>query len=132
MVVESVPRYWRERKYRYRLVGSKCVKCGKTFYPPRPVCQGCGSREMEEIKLPEEGKVLTYTVIRSPPAGFELKAPYVIAIVELDDDTRVLAQLTDVEPEEVSIGMRVKAVLRRIREQSPTGIIEYGIKFAPA
>jgi len=29
-------RYWREIPQRYRLEASRCCKCGKTAYPPRP------------------------------------------------------------------------------------------------
>ncbi|HDJ83448.1 MAG TPA: Zn-ribbon domain-containing OB-fold protein [Desulfurococcaceae archaeon] len=131
MVVESVPRYWRERKYRYRLIGSECKKCGKRYYPPRRVCLNCGSRELVEVKLVETGKVVSYTVIRVPPKEFQGLTPYVIALIELDDGTRLLSQLTDVAPEEVSTGMKVVATFRRVKEQSRDGIIEYGIKFKP-
>jgi len=131
MGVESVPRYWRERRYRYRLIGSECKKCRKRYYPPRKVCLNCGSRELVEVKLAETGKVISYTVIRVLPREFQGLEPYVIALIELDDGTRLLSQLTDVDPEEVSTGIRVVATFRRIKEQSKDGIIEYGIKFKP-
>ncbi len=127
----SVPRYWRGIKYHYRLIGSECLSCGKRYYPPRKVCPICHSRNLRDVKLPERGKVLTFTVIRVPPRGYEKYAPYVIAIVELIDGTRVLAQLTDIEPEEVNIGIEVEAVLRKICENGEEGIIQYGIKFRP-
>ncbi|RLF03845.1 MAG: transcriptional regulator [Thermoprotei archaeon] len=131
MIVESVPRVWREKKYKYRLIGSRCKSCGSTFFPPKAACKKCGSRDLEEIELPKRGKIITYTVVRSPPRGFEYLVPYVIAIVELEDGTRVLTQITDVNPEEVKTGMQVEAVFRKLKEQSRSGIIEYGIKFRP-
>ncbi len=127
----SVPRVWRERVVKYRLLGSKCIKCGKTTYPPRKVCPYCGSTELEEVSLPKKGRVLSYTVIRAPPKSYLKYSPYVVALVELEDGTRVLAQLTDIEPNEVKSGMVVEAVFRRYREQGEDGIIEYGIKFRP-
>jgi len=130
-MVESIPRIWRERKYKYRLIGSKCSDCGKIFYPPRTVCLKCGSRNLVEVALARTGRVFSYTVIRSPPSEFTLYKPYIVALIELDDGARILSQLTDVEPEDVKIGMRVKAVFRRYKEQSESGVIEYGIKFTP-
>ncbi len=130
-MVESVPRYWRERRYKYLLIGSECKKCGKRYYPPRKVCLNCKSTDLVEVKLPETGKVVTYTTIWVSPRGFEKYIPYIIAIIELDDGTRLISQLTDVKPEDVKIGMRVIATFRRIREQSESGIIEYGVKFKP-
>ncbi|OYT62975.1 MAG: transcriptional regulator [Thermofilum sp. ex4484_15] len=131
MGVPSVPRVWREIKYKYNLIGSKCVKCGKACYPPLTVCPYCGGKEVREVKLPERGKVISYTIIRYAPRGFEKLVPYVVALIELVDGTRLISQLTDVEPEEVSIGMEVEAVFRRLREQGNSGIIEYGLKFRP-
>ena len=127
----SVPRYWRETKYRYRLIGERCASCGATFFPRNAVCLGCGSKDLEECKLADRGKVVTWTVVRNPPEGFEKYAPYVVALVELEDGVQVLSQIVDVEPDEVETGMRVEAAFRRVREDGDSGIIEYGYKFRP-
>lgn len=127
----SVSRYWREIPRRYRLIGSKCTNCGRTYFPPRSVCRECGSTRMKEVKLSERGKVITWAVIYDPPRGFEKYVPYIIAIVELDDGTRIMTQITDCEPDEIQIGTRVYAVFRKIREEGKSGIIYYGYKFKP-
>ena len=127
----SVPRVWRERIPKYRLTGSKCGKCGKTSYPPRKICPYCGSREVEVVPLPRRGKVLSFTVVRVPPRDYVKYSPFIVALIELDDGTRILSQLTDIDCEEVKSGMIVEAVFRRYREQGEDGIIEYGIKFKP-
>lgn len=129
--MRSVPRFWRERLKKYRLIKGQCRKCGRSFYPYRESCPVCGSDEVESVKLPETGSVEVFSVVRSPPAEFADKAPYVVALVRLDDGTLVPAQITDVAPEEVYEGMRVEAALRKYREQGEKGIIEYGIKFRP-
>jgi len=127
----SVPRYWREIKYRYRLIGERCTDCGAAFFPRRAVCPRCGSKDLEECKLGEKGAVVSWTVVRNPPAGYEKYAPYVVALIELDDGVRILSQVVDVKPEEVKTGMRVEATFRRVREDGSSGIIEYGYKFRP-
>lgn len=127
----SVPRVWRERRIKYRLIGGKCPSCGKSFYPYRANCPYCGSRGSKEVELPRYGRVITYTVIRAPPSEFARYAPYPIALVELRDGTKVIAQLTDVKIEDIKTGMEVEAVFRKYREQGEDGIIEYGIKFRP-
>lgn len=129
--MRSVPRVWRERHKKYQLIGGKCQKCGKSFYPFRQSCPACGSDDVDRVKLPETGVVEVFSVVRSPPAEFADKAPYIVALVRLDDGTLVPAQLTDVTPEEVYEGMRVEATLRKYREQGEKGIIEYGVKFRP-
>lgn len=127
----SPARIWRERIYRYRLVGRKCLRCGRIHYPPRPACPYCGSRELEEVELPRTGTLETYTVIYTVMDGFKEKAPLVIGIVKLDNGVRVLAPITDADLEELRTGMRVEAVLRRIRRDGSDGLIGYGISFRP-
>jgi uncharacterized OB-fold protein len=126
----SVPRHWREEKPRYRLLGEQCAACGARYFPRTPVC-ACGGTEFRPYKLPEAGKVVSWTVIRSPPEGYEKYAPYVVGLIELDDGMRLLSQLTDVAPEQVKSGMRVEAVLRRVKEDGQAGLIQYGYKFRP-
>jgi len=127
----SVPRYWREIPERSRLEGSKCTKCGYVIYPQRARCAKCGSDSIEPYQLPEKGKLLTFTIVRNPPRGFEKMAPFVLGIIELVDGTRLTTQITDVLPGEVSIGMSVEAVFRKISEDGDSGIIQYAIKFRP-
>ncbi|MEM2127021.1 MAG: Zn-ribbon domain-containing OB-fold protein [Candidatus Bathyarchaeia archaeon] len=127
----SVPRYWREIRYRYRLIGERCTRCGGLYYPRRAICPRCGSRELEEYQLSDRGRIVSWTVIRNPPKDYERFAPYVVALVELEDGVKILSQIVDVEPEEVKAGMRVEATFRKIREDGTSGIIEYGYKFRP-
>ncbi|HUW11002.1 MAG TPA: OB-fold domain-containing protein, partial [Anaerolineae bacterium] len=51
------------------------------------------------------------------------------ALVQLDDGPLVAAQLTDVDIDEVYIGMPVEMVTRRLREYGESGMIVYGYKF---
>jgi uncharacterized OB-fold protein len=126
----SVPRYWREEKPRYRLVGEECTKCGERFYPKTPVCT-CGSTEFKLYKLAEAGKVVSWTVIRNAPVGYEKYTPYVVALIELDDGVRILSQLVDVDPESVKAGMRVEYTFRKVTEDGQAGLLQYGYKFRP-
>ncbi|HIP65477.1 MAG TPA: Zn-ribbon domain-containing OB-fold protein [Pyrodictium sp.] len=127
----SPARLWREKDSRYRLVGGMCRRCGRRFYPPRPVCPYCGSKSVERVELARQGVVETFAITYTVQEGFRDQAPIVYAIVKLDDGARVFAPLTDVEPEKVHTGMRVEAVVRRVRVDDDHGLIAYGIKFRP-
>lgn len=59
------------------------------------------------------GTILSYTVVRHPPAGFGSE-PYTVALIARDDGTKVMAQLTK-ESAPPSIGARVAPRMRRIR-----------------
>ena len=131
MVKLSVPRYWRERIPYYRLEGIECAKCGRRSYPPAPVCPHCGSSEVRRVELPRTGRLLSYTVVYSVPEGFREYAPIILGLVELDDGTRLVSQLTDTSPEELEDDMRVEAVLRRAQVDGEYGLIYYALKFRP-
>ena len=125
----SPARVWREFPQRYRLEAARCDGCGKVLYPPRLVCPGCGGRSFTTEVLPRDGRVLTYTVIRVPPAGFTEQTPLPIALVELDNGVRLMVQIGDVEdPENLEIGMPVRLEFRRVAWDGEAGVIFYGHK----
>jgi hypothetical protein len=131
----SIPRFWREISHRYNLIGKKCQVCGEIYFPPRDVCPKCRKEsvgKMEDYHFKGTGKVHTFTVIHVAPPEFVKQQPYIMAVVELDEGTRLTAQLVDVNPEQIKIGMRVKVAFRKIKEDGKEGVIYYGYKFKPA
>ena len=123
----SVPLFWRLKKARYQLVGSKCTECNSVYFPPRILCPKCRRKgNIVEHTLSGNGRIISYTVIRTPPEGFE--APYVVAIIELEDGTNVSGQIVG-DIEEIKTGKRVRPVFRRMYEDGEDGLIHYGIKW---
>lgn len=124
-------RNWREYPHRYRLEASKFKKSGKTYFPKRIVDPETGDTAQETVRLPETGKIVTYTVIRVAPKAWGDIAPYALAVTELTDGTRLMAQVVDCNVDEVKIGMEVRIEFRRIQEEGHHGVISYGYKFVP-
>jgi len=111
---------------------AKCAKCGEVHFPPRRVCMKCGAQEFETVVLPEEGKVVTFTVIRVAPDGYGDQAPYAMAIVELTDGTRLMSQVVDCVPTDVAIDMPVRLEFRKVNQDGEGGVLQYGYKCVPA
>jgi scaffold protein (connect acetoacetyl-CoA thiolase and HMG-CoA synthase) len=125
-------RSWRETPQRYRLEAGKCRGCGFVAFPPRVVCPECGGREFEPARLAGTGRLLTYTIIRVPPAPFEDQAPYAVGIAELADGVRLTAQVVECDFSELRVGLPVRLEFRKISEDGAAGVISYGYKFVPA
>ena len=87
--------------------------------------------DKESRSLSGSGTVYTFSIMYNVPQGFDEQKPYVIAIIQLDEGPMVTAQLTDVNYGDVTIGMRVEMVTRKIREEGTEGQIIYGYKFRP-
>lgn len=100
------------------LMGAKCLVCGATYLPPRPMCTACGSHEMTWLELHGEGKLAAYTVIQIAPtqmleAGYGRNNPYCSGIVELNDGPAISAQILGVDvsrPEAIKIETPLRAV----------------------
>ena len=122
---------WRKRKERSRLIGYKCSKCGEIFYPRVYRCRKCGSTELKPIELPRRGHIVEYTIIKLLPERYSSFGPYSIAVIELVNGVRVIAQLTDIDLDKIKAGMEVEATLRKLYEYGNSGKIIYGVKFRP-
>ncbi|WP_421077326.1 Zn-ribbon domain-containing OB-fold protein [Methanothermococcus sp. Ax23] len=126
-----VVRSWRHINERYNLIGTRCKTCGTVYFPSRNVCPKCRRKgDIEQYKLSGKGKIYTYSIIHTPPKDFEKLAPYVIAIIELDEGPKLTAQV-DCDIDKVQIGMPVEVAFRRIKEDGKDGVINYGYKFRP-
>ena len=128
----SLASYRREIPQRYRLEASKNKASGKTYFPPRHICPESKTREFDKVILPDTGKIITFTIIRVPPSNFNDQAPYAVAIVELDDGTRITSQVVDCHLNEIKVGKKVKIEFRKLRMDGNSGAIYYGYKCVPA
>jgi uncharacterized OB-fold protein len=129
----EVSRHWRIRKQRYALVGEECPHCAAKIFPPRDICPECGKEAKQEFAFSGRGEVFSYTTIYDPPTGYEEYSPYTVALVKLAEGPMVTAQLTDVDVEDVAIGMPVEMVTRRLRQDGDErGMLVYGYKFRPS
>ncbi len=88
-----------------KLMAGKCLKCGKTHLPPRPLCDNCYSTDFEWIQVSDKGKLLTYTVIHIAPTAFQSLAPYAIGIIELDGGLKIPGMIQAITQEQLKIGM---------------------------
>jgi hypothetical protein len=83
---------------------------------------------MEIRRLPDEGELLTYTIIHTPGSQFQDDRPFAIGIVELAPGARITTQIADTTFDEIKIGMRVKVEFRKIQSVGEGGVLAYGYK----
>jgi len=86
----------------------RCGECGALRHPPGPACLSCGALSNQGYQVVAgTGTVFSYVVHRHPPVpGKQL--PIIVALVELTEGPRVMAELTGIDPEKVRIGMPVR------------------------
>ncbi|MFH1056358.1 MAG: Zn-ribbon domain-containing OB-fold protein [Candidatus Micrarchaeota archaeon] len=127
---EALPLVWREIPERYNMIGSICENCKREFFPQRVICPDCRRKgKLVPKKMPEEGKIYSFTEVHAGAKGFENETPYTMAIIELTNGVKVLGHVVDSPKEKIKIGAGVKVVFRKIFAEGEEGIIAYGFKF---
>ena len=122
--------FW-EGARRHELRLQRCEGCGRFRYPPGPVCPGCLSERAEWSRMSGRGAVSSWVVFHKAyfPA-FADEIPYAVVQVELEEGPRLTANLVDVPPAEIRIGLPVEVVfddvtpeisLPRFRRRAPAG-----------
>ena len=91
----------------HRLLIQRCRGCGTLRHPPRPMCPHCHSLEWDSIEASGRGTVYSFVIPHHPPLPW-FPEPYVVALVELEEGTRLVTNVVGVAPENVSIGMPVR------------------------
>jgi hypothetical protein len=85
-----------------------CTESGRFQHFPRPISLYTGSRKLEWREVSGKGKIYSVTALRTPGLGADGRLPCVLALVELDEGVRILANLPGCEPGQVRIGDAVK------------------------
>ena len=88
----------------------RCGSCSHTYFPPRPFCPACASREVSVFKASGRGKLHSYVIHHRERPGFT--APYSIAVVELDEGPRMMTNVinTPQTPEALVLDMALEVV----------------------
>ena len=130
MTVE-LPRYHRLRGAYYRLEGSACPACPVRYFPPRAVCPACRTAGLRMFAFCGRGTLYSFSRVLQPPRGFASMAPYAVGMVRLEEGPLISCQLADTDGVDLSIGMPVEMVTRKLRDAEEHGYIVYGYKFRP-
>ena len=102
--------WWWEQADRGKLVIQRCSGCQTLRHPPRPMCGDCRSMEWDFIESVGRGTLVSYTVVHHPQfPGYDY--PLIIVLVDLEEGTRLTAQLQYCERGDVEFGMQVEAYI---------------------
>lgn len=133
----EISRHWRLQAQRYGLIGEVCPHCKVKIIPARDICPNCAGESKTEYAFSGKGEVYSYTTVYDPPEEYKDMAPYTVVIVKLDEGPFITAQITDVDNDQVEIGMPVEMTFRWwFDEPAPDGSRDkgyrvYGFKFRP-
>ena len=90
---------------RGELLIPRCRRCSRSFFYPTVLCPHCHNLGFDWVASPGRGKVYSYTSVHRPlVASLRAQAPYIVAVVELDEGVRMMTNILRVEEADVAIG----------------------------
>ena len=100
-----------------KLVIWRCADCEYYVHPPVPFCPKCESREVSPQPVSGRGAVFSFTVNHKQWVP-GLPVPYVLALVAIaeQDDVRLVTNIVDCAPEDVTFGMEVEVVFEQAEQ----------------
>ncbi|MDH3706451.1 MAG: Zn-ribbon domain-containing OB-fold protein [Acidimicrobiia bacterium] len=119
------------------LLGSRCRQCGNHMFPTQDGCPRCTSTDTETVELARQGTLWTWTVQgfapKAPPYAGDVDnfEPFGVGYVELPDQVKVEARLTEADPDKLEIGMEMELVTVPLRtDDDGNEVVTFA--FAPA
>jgi uncharacterized protein len=110
----TATRFYREIAQNRKIYGTRCPSCSRVLVPARKMCSRCFRDTDEWVEVGPGGTVETFTVVRySTPSIQPATPPIIYAMVRLDGaDTAFIHLLSEIDPDAVKTGMRVRAVFK--------------------
>jgi uncharacterized OB-fold protein len=95
----------------------RCKSCASTYFPPRPFCPSCASREVEVFAASGKATLYSYVINHLPHPAFD--GPYAIAVVELSEGPRMMTNIVEVEqtPEALVLDMPLEVTFEAQNEE---------------
>lgn len=100
--------YLADRKFMIQ----RSVSTGAYVFYPRPMIPGTGETDLEWVEASGEGTVYSTTVNRRSP---EKGGSFNVALIDLAEGPRMLSRVVGIEPEAVTIGMKVRAKIDEVK-----------------
>lgn len=119
----AINRYLAEMK-KGKIIAKHCRKCNRIMLPPRMFCELCFIPSGDWVYLQDTGTVNTFSICRVHWDASRIKEgekPYLPAVIEIDGASPgmgIMHLLGEVEPDQIKIGMKVKAVWKPEKERT--------------
>lgn len=98
--------FWFEAAREHRLLIQRCASCATLRHPPGPCCPECNSFEHDTVEASGRARVHSF-VVNHHPRHPAFDFPLIVAVVDLEEGTRLITNLVDLTPEQVEIDMPV-------------------------
>ena len=113
--------YW-DAARRGELWLRRCNGCGDAYFYPRDISPCCFSRDTEWMRASGRATLFSFAIVhRSPHPAFQDRAPFVVAIAELEEGPLMATDLVGLpaepDPADLRIGMDLVVTFDDVSEE---------------
>ncbi|MEM9620641.1 MAG: OB-fold domain-containing protein [Pseudomonadota bacterium] len=94
----------------------RCGDCAHVYFPPRPFCPACSSRNVSVFAAAGTATLASYVINHRPHPAWD--APYAIAVVQLTEGPRMATNIVECPqtPEALQLDMPLEVVFAPMNE----------------
>lgn len=115
LIDDDSRQFWEGAK-NHKLMIQRCADCDKFIFYPRIICPHCYSEQVSWVEASGLGRIHSYTVIHRAAPPFNEQAPYVVAIIELNEGVRMVSRVVG-DRDKISIDKQVSVVFEKIDDE---------------
>jgi uncharacterized OB-fold protein/acyl dehydratase len=101
--------WWFDACRDHKLLIQRCTVCGTLRHPTEPACAVCHSFDWDTVEASGRGSVYSFVVNHYPQVpAFDY--PLAVGLIELEEGTRLVANIVEIDPSAIEVGMPVEIV----------------------
>jgi len=95
----------------------RCNACSTVYFPPRPFCPSCSSKDVAIFRASGRAKLASYVINQRPHPAWD--GPYSIALVDLEEGVRMMTNIVGCPqtPEALVLDMPLEATFEKLTDE---------------
>jgi hypothetical protein len=95
----------------------RCAACNHVYFPPRPFCPRCATRDVPVFRASGRATLYSYVIHHRAAPGFD--PPYSIAVVQLAEGPRMMTNIVEVEqtPQALQLDMPLEVTFEKLTDE---------------
>lgn len=94
------------------LTVNTCRSCGQSSLYARPFCPHCWGEDVELVQATGRARLYTWSVIHRNAAPFDVRTPYVLAMVDLEEGPRLMTIVENCRTDDLRADMELVIAFR--------------------
>jgi uncharacterized protein len=109
-ITPETAEYWAGCK-RHELLIQRCADCGAAQFYPRAFCTHCSGSKVQWSRASGRGTLASFTIVhRAVSQAYAAEAPYVVALVRLEEGPMMMSNVVGGSHADLQIGMSLQVV----------------------